>query len=157
MDKAIIDFRKTTIPLNKIIEFMDKLAEAGIKVAEPIYNQETIPPYMFNSGIKFSSEIKVKSGEVVCKVSANGDDVLFLEFGAGINYGYGHPMALETGMMPGTYNPESDNWYRDGGWFFRYQGKLYRTEGNAPRMAMYKAFQEVVANINNIARSVFDD
>lgn len=106
-------------------------------------------------------------------INATGSSVLFIEFGAGINYPE-HPMSDEFGFRHGTYgqgkgaNPK--------GWVYKgekgtngmellirdKQGNVtgvkegvYRTLGNPPARAMYEASKEMRENIIKIAREVF--
>ena len=91
-------------------------------------------------------EVTVEPAERGFKVLAKGETVLFLEFGAGIKFGYGHPMAQQLGFGPGTYNPSSGNWQNPNGWVFKDDsGKYIHTYGNKPAQGMYDAMTEVLS------------
>lgn len=86
-------------------------------------------------------------------VIAGGQAVLFLEFGAGVTYGYGHPEPM--GYGPGTYPPTDPNhphWDDPNGWWTPGGQHTY---GNAPSMAMYNAAKDMRAEIERVAREVF--
>jgi hypothetical protein len=69
-------------------------------------------------------------------ISLEGEDALFIEFGAGIHYnGSDPPHAAEFGYGVGTYNPASDNaWNPDGWWYWTGTERKhsYGTEGTYP-------------------------
>ncbi len=129
-------------------ELRDRLAMLGASVAS----------------IQFARAIYTGSNDVTVRVDntgsvaviyAEGEAVVFIEFGAGAKYGYGHPQAGEFGYGPGTWSdgPEGKgHWDNPSGWWF---GSGQHTYGNPPAMAMYKAVQEIAENVTEIAREVF--
>ena len=113
------------------------------------------------ASIKFARAIYTGSNDITVRVDdtgsvaviyAEGEAVAFIEFGAGITYGYGHPQAGELGFGPGTYPSEKGNWDNPRGWWF---GSSQHTYGNPPAMAMWSAVQEIAENVTEIAREVF--
>lgn len=112
------------------------------------------------ASIRFARAIYTGSNDITVRVDdtgskaviyAEGEALLFIEFGAGITYGYGHPQAGEFGYGPGTY-PGKGNWDNPKGWWF---GSSQHTFGNPPAMAMYDAVQEIAKSVTEIAREVF--
>lgn len=101
-----------------------------------------------------SNDINVRVDDTgsVAVIYAEGEAVAFIEFGAGITYGYGHPQAGEFGMGPGTYPDGKGHWDNPKGWWF---GSSQHTYGNPPAMAMWSAVQEIAENVTEIAREVF--
>lgn len=85
-------------------------------------------------------------------IVAGGESVLFLEFGAGIKYGYGHPQNGQFGYGPGTY-PGKGHWNDPRGWHIPGSGE--RTYGNPPSMAMYTTARDLRNSIQEVAREVF--
>lgn len=83
-------------------------------------------------------------------VMASGETVLFLEFGAGVTYGYGHPQAGEFGMGPGTY-PGQKHAMDPNGWWTP-DGE--HTYGNPPTMAMWNAAQDIKSEVERVCREV---
>ena len=113
------------------------------------------------ASIRFARAIYTGSNDITVRVDdtgskaviyAEGEALLFIEFGAGITYGYGHPQAGEFGYGPGTYSEDKDNWKNPKGWWF---GSSQHTFGNPPAMAMYDAVQEIAKSVTEIAREVF--
>lgn len=86
-------------------------------------------------------------------VFAQGRAVLFIEFGSGAKYGYGHPES--NGYGPGTYSDGPDgkgHWDDPNGWYYAH-GK--RSFGNPPAMAMVHARDKMVEQYTAIVREVF--
>lgn len=94
-------------------------------------------------------------GDNTYVITAEGRDVLFLEFGAGVRYGDGHPLNGELGMGPGTYPgqthvPEPGYW-----WYMGEDGESHFSVGNAPSMVMYLTAMELEREVERIAMEVF--
>lgn len=83
------------------------------------------------------------------RVRASGNAVLFIEFGSGATYGYGHPEP--QGYGPGTY-PGKGHWNDPKGWWY---GHGKHTYGNPPAAAMYHAEQDIRAEIERVVSEVF--
>lgn len=96
--------------------------------------------------------VRVDSTGSVAVIYAEGQDVAFIEFGAGAKYGYGHPQAGEFGVGPGTYPDGKGHWDDPNGWYYAH-GK--HTFGNPPAMAMWQAVQAMTEQLTMIAKEVF--
>lgn len=88
------------------------------------------------------------------KVIAAGETVLFVEFGAGVTYGNGHPLDAELGMGPGTY-PNQKHAFDPKGWYLPKEKGGGHTFGNPPTMAMYNTGKDLRKEILRIAQEVF--
>ena len=113
---------------------------ASIQFARAIYNGTN------------DVSVRVDDTGSVAVIYAEGESVAFIEFGAGITYGSGHPQAGELGMGPGTYPEGKGHWDNPNGWWYAH-GK--HTYGNPPAMAMYNAVQAMTEEVTRIAREVF--
>lgn len=92
--------------------------------------------------------------------------ILFLEFGAGVTKGYGHPDVGNFG--PGTY-PGKGHWNDPNGWWYptddpqlvKYTDKdgqgWAHTYGTAPQMPFYQAYTTMKDNILKIAKEVLSN
>ena len=89
------------------------------------------------------------------KVVANGESVLFIEFGTGIKHGYGHPEAQEFGMGPGTYPDGEGHWDDPDGWYLPKSAGGGHTYGNPPAMPMYEARKQIMQELPAIVKEVF--
>ena len=143
---------------SRIKTFLDRLSVIGLQIASAEYanaqydgdNDVTVSAY-------FESDNRVV-------VSANGQAVLFIEFGTGITYSEEHPKASELGMVRGSYGQgkgSNESWTYYGsegtnGVVIREsdKGNVVRTRGNPPSNAMYKASKEMLNEIENIAKEV---
>lgn len=134
----------------KAQEFIDRLAQEGYQIAS-FYFQ--IAQYDGENDSKVTVE---PQGELCTAVVATGNAVLFIEFGAGMYLGYGHPEPGEFG--PGTY-PGKGHWDDPKGWYLPKAVKeatgIDHSIGNAPAMPMYNAVKELEMNLQKIANEVF--
>lgn len=89
------------------------------------------------------------------KVKADGESVLFIEFGSGVTYGYGHPEAGEFGMGPGTYPDGKGHWDDPKGWYLPKSAGGGHTFGNPPEMPMYEARKAIEQGLPRIVKEVF--
>jgi len=97
-------------------------------------------------------QISVEEIDGGYRICANGEAVLFIEFGSGVTYGYGHPDP--QGYGPGTY-PGKGHWNDPNGWWIPKDAGGGHTYGNPPAMAMYMTAQELREEVARVAREVF--
>lgn len=150
IDRAIRELRcyRASLP-EKGREICRRLAEYGLLLAENAYE-----------GTAYDGEknvfVEVEETERGYRILADGEAVLFLEFGAGITYGYGHPQDADFGMGPGTYPipPGKGHWNDPKGWW---TPEGVHTYGNAPSMAMYNAAKDMRDEVERVAREVFGE
>ena len=105
----------------------------------------------FYTGAKDIS-VNVEARDNGYAVIASGETVLFVEFGAGIRYGGGHPEAGKWGMGPGTYPEGKGHWDQPYGWWIPGGEHTY---GNPPSMTMYNTEKDLIREIERVAREVF--
>lgn len=160
IDKALKDVQEYKKWLQrKTDELAKRLAEHGVVSAKMDFSRA------FYQGIKDVTLDVTQIGPSHYKVEANGESVLFLEYGAGWKYGYGHPEQGEFG--PGTwpdkhfsYNSKGEkvaNWENDRGWYLPKEKGGGHTMGNPPSAAMYNAVKNIKEDIEQIVREVFND
>ena len=97
-----------------------------------------------------------EQGEGRYAIIASGNALLFIEFGAGVTYGYGHPDPVvgETVMGPGTYPYGKGHWDDPDGWYLPGYEHIH-TYGNPPSMTMYLTAKELRDRLQDIAQEVF--
>lgn len=134
--------------LRKLDEICRRAAELGATNASLGYARAV---YTGNKDVFVSVE-EIPGGYAIV---ANGESVLFLEFGAGATYGYGHPEAAKYGMGPGTYPDGKGHWDDPRGWYLPKEKGGGHTFGNPPSAAMYETAKELPERILQIAREVF--
>lgn len=121
---------------DKVRQFVESLAHDGVEIARAWV--------MAARGDSERPTVAVQidpAGDITkAQITMTGNDVLFIEFGAGIHYnGNDTPHAAEHGYGIGTYNPNSDNAFNLDGWYYwtgTERVHSYGTEGTYP---MYHA------------------
>jgi hypothetical protein len=108
------------------------------------------------------------------KVIAQGDKVLFMEFGTGVVHNSGHPEAGSLGMIRGEYGKGHGS--NPNGWTYvgapgsnapsdtrlienavsRKGEPLVRTKGNDANRCMYNAKKEIEQDFSEIAKGCFE-
>lgn len=130
----------------KAHEMVERLADIGAVTASAMF---PMADYDGKNDVSVSVE---QRGDTACAVVATGSAVLFIEFGAGITFGYGHPQAGEFGYGPGTYPSEKGHWNDPNGWYIPGGQHTY---GNPPSMTMYYTAEEIRDRVMEVAREVF--
>lgn len=144
IDAAIQELQTAFKDQNQMVQdACMKVAEFGAKWAEGGYRSAEYP-----SGANDVVVTAEATGDGA-RVRASGENVLFIEYGAGALRGYGHPEP--NGYGPGTFNPLSDNWKNPNGWYYAHGRKTW---GNPPSAAMYYAEQAMRENADTIVNGV---
>lgn len=152
------DYKRSLKP--KMDELCLKAAEIGAEEAGRSY--ASVSPFDNVQGSPdFSIDIVPKKKGYA--IQATGDDVLFLEFGSGARYGYGHPDTADSeGYVtsgadapygPGTYPNGKGHWNDRKGWFYAHGRRSY---GNPPSAGMYDAKRVIEQNLNKLKEEIFD-
>ena len=146
LQKEISEYQKWQE--QKTAELLNRLAMLGastasIRFARAIY-----------TGLKDATVTvePIANGYVI---KAEGQSVLFLEFGSGIRYGSGHPENAKYGMGPGTYPDGKGHWDDLKGWWLPKNKGGGHTYGNPPAMAMYEARKSIEQELVRIVKEVF--
>lgn len=151
----VFDPREMQTVTTEIEDYLGDLQEKANQICERLAGIGAL-----RASIGFSRAVYPGTNDVAITVDpiengyaihATGNAVLFIEFGAGVTYGYGHPEP--QGYGPGTY-PGKGHWDDPNGWWY---GDHQHTYGNPPAAAMYYAQQEVIRNIEQVAREVFGE
>lgn len=140
---------KSRLPKNTD-EFLKRMSEIGVTSAEMGFATAQYDGESSGNTVRSRQD-----GPNKYTVRAEGDTVLFLEFGAGITYWTRYSEAEKNGMGPGTY-PGQTRAFSPGGWYFYdSSGTVHHTYGNPPSMAMYNATKEIQMRAPRIAQEVF--
>lgn len=133
----------------KASELAERLAQYGVGYAQIRFARAV---YDGPRNAKVSLE---ERGEDKYAIVANGDEILFVEFGAGIKYGYGHPQAAKHGMGPGTYPDGKGHWNSPYGWNIPKSKGGGHTYGNPPNAPMYNTARDLRQSLERIAQDIF--
>lgn len=147
--------------IDAVTKFRDELPKNLLRVCDNLTNEGIIAAHVAYSGADYADGkdyfVDREDLENGYLVKAGGDSVLFLEFGSGVRYGYGHPENAEFGMGPGTWSdgPEGKgHWDDPNGWTTPGGNHTY---GNAPAMGMYNARKVIEQNAEHAIHEVFDN
>ena len=130
-----------------------RLANVGIKVVDSKYDVG-----WGDSSRDHRCEFQLdEDGNIIKgKLIVSGEDILFVEFGAGVFYNKGaeHPKAKELGYGVGTY-PGQTHAFDENGWYYRKNGALYHSFGTRASMPVFQASIEMMDKVEEIAEEVF--
>lgn len=148
---------------NKCKQFLRELAKVGIPVIDENMAQAS---FTYNNGIQSGSNtehsayvrVYSKDGQFTAVLTLKGQEVLFIEFGAGTYYNGSvgsspHPKGQENGFLIGTYGMGHGSQKVWG--YYDDDGKLALTHGTKATMPMLKAGLEIREQVISIAKSVF--
>ena len=116
INDAIKELRRMKEDFERKLDlFVRMLANDGVEIAKTTYAQSNHP---LVADVILS--IDKKSGDVIeATINITGQDVLFVEFGAGIHYNPTNPEhASKYGMGVGTYEPNKGHAFEDGWWYY---------------------------------------
>lgn len=143
---------------SKVKDFIQELIGVGIPViyrnlygagdSEPPDLATTTPHVMMG----------VRDGNMFATLRLRGEDVMFVEFGAGVHYNgppgqSPNPKGAELGYTIGSYGlgqGRYDHW-----WYTDDNGEMKVSYGTEATMPMYKADMEIQHRYIDIARKVF--
>ena len=142
----------------KTEELRQRVAYFIAKDASAVFNSAVADDLIGEGAVIGSVDVVVKDNGNITLVIANGDDAVFMEFGAGVYYNGSvgsspNPLGAALGYTIGSYgkgNGAKNVWGFKGS-----DGQLHLTHGVPASMPMYKAMMAVVNDIEQIAREVF--
>lgn len=147
--KAIKDLQeyKNSIKSKERI-FLEKLAELGAENARAEFGMAVLD---FTTDIQVYTEIEGNRAYII----AEGEQVAFVEFGAGVKLGYGYPGERPEGIVGiGEYG--RGHGMNPNGWsYIGKDGEVHHSDGNRPASAMYDTVLVLAEKITEIAREVF--
>ena len=151
IDRAIQQVQAYSDSLDRKAEALcERLAQMGAMYAE--WNFGGV---MYAGDIDYAITVERGEGNTY-RILIAGQTVLFMEFGAGVHYGGGHPLEAEFGMGPGTY-PGQTHAMDPNGWRFKQNGQWIHTLGNPAGMPVFNAAQDLSKEILQVAQEVFKE
>ena len=159
IQRAIRDLEAYKKWLNeKAEELKQRVAYLIATNSREIFNNAVADDLINEAAIIGNVDVTVEHNGNITLVIANGEDAVFMEFGAGVyhNGSVGsspNPLGVNLGFTIGSYglgNGAKNVWgFRDE------NGELHLTHGIPASMPMYRSMMAVVDNIEQIAREVF--
>lgn len=142
----------------KTDELRARVAYFIAKDASAVFNTAVADDLIGEGAVIGSVNVVVEDNDNMTLVIANGEDAVFMEFGAGVYYNGGvgsspNPLGAALGYTIGSYGKGNG---AKAVWGFKGEdGKLHLTHGVPASMPLYRALQSVVNDIEQIAREVF--
>jgi len=149
-------------------EFIAELPERGLRLARELgdeikSNAEAIYPWLpYSVEVVGGDSYPIAPPTIIkldtpygCYVEAEGEGIIFMEFGAGVHFNDGsYPEPKPAGVVGigqyGSGKGSNDVWqFKDG-------GSYYTTYGTPATMPMYNSKRIALNEFEKIARRVFD-
>lgn len=144
--------RKTELLRERVAERLAQEARQGFNgaIVDDLTGKNGSPKYA-------DVDVSVDNRGNVSVVVANGEDAVWVEFGAGVYHNGSpgsspHPKGAELGMLIGTYGKGNG---RKQTWGYYEDGELRLTHGTPAKMPMSMAMNTVINDIATIAKEVF--
>ena len=158
IDNAISELNKYKITITEKMEkFRERVAERLAQNVQDGFSRAIVDD-LIDGGQRFAQvNVTYDNKENVSVVIANGEDAVWIEFGAGV-YHNGpagtspHPNGSNLGFTIGGYGKGKGS--REI-WGFYEDGQLRLTRGTPATMPMYNAVRDICKEITEIAREVF--
>lgn len=159
LDRAIREMAQyKTEFLQKVELLREKVADRLAVEAQSGFTGAVVDD-LIKSGQKFADvKVSVDNRANLSVVVANGEDAVWVEFGAGVYHNGSpgsspHPNGAELGFTIGSF--DKGNGKREAWGYYDENNELKLTRGTPATMPMHRAVQTVCNDIQNIAREVF--
>ncbi len=142
----------------KADELRERVAYFIAKDASAVFNTAVADDLIGEGAVIGSVDVVVEDKGDFTVVIANGEDAVFMEFGAGVYYNGSvgsspNPLGAGLGYTIGSYGDGKGA--REVWGFKGADGELHLSHGTPASMPMYKALMSVRQDLERIAREVF--
>lgn len=159
INKAIKELRKYTEEVQQKTQLLrEKIAERIAWSAAHGFNSALVADTFGGTSASPSSvQVTVEHGNHISIVFAEGDQAIFIEYGAGV-YNNGaagtspHPWGAQQGYLIGEYGQGKG---QRKGWGYMDGGQLVLTHGTPAAMPMYHGLQDAIRVIDDLIGEVF--
>lgn len=142
--------------IQKTALLREKLADKIAELAQSGFNGAIVDDVLKGGAKTAQVTVSLSSTDDVSLVIANGEDAIWVEFGAGVYHnssaGSSHPEGSELGFTIGGYGKGMG---KKEVWGYYEGDELRLTHGTPAIMPMYNAVKTVCDEIADIAREVF--
>lgn len=158
MDAAkLVDKYQVKVAVNNR-DYVKGLTQEGVRVAYNFLSTaegDSDPPDFVTD----SPYVRMgfKEGLMTSTIKIEGEDVAFVEFGAGIHYN-GHPNSspnpygVKLGYTIGSYGKHQG---LQDQWFYKEDGEWHMSQGTEATMPLFHASEAIKQKYKDIAKSVF--
>jgi hypothetical protein len=134
-----------------------RLADELATEAQMLFNSAVVDDLITGGSRSVSVSVTVSESGDISIVTADGEDAVWVEFGAGVyhNGSVGsspHPKGVELGYTIGSYGK---GYGKGRAWGYYDNGELRITRGTPAKMPMYTATQSIINKAVSIAREVW--
>ena len=159
IDRALRELAQYKADFTQKVELLrEKVAERLAVEAQSGFTGAVVDD-LIKRGQKFADvKVSVDNRANLSVVVANGEDAVWVEFGAGVYHNGSpgsspHPNGAELGFTIGSFG--KGNGKKEAWGYYDENNELKLTRGTPATMPMYRAVQTVCNDIQNIAREVF--
>ena len=159
LDRAIRELAQYKADFTQKVELLrEKVADRLAVEAQSGFTGAVVDD-LIKRGQKFADvKVSVDNRANLSVVVANGEDAVWVEFGAGVYHNGSpgsspHPNGAELGFTIGSFG--KGNGKKEAWGYYDENNELKLTRGTPATMPMYRAAQTVCNDIQNIAREVF--
>ena len=140
--------------VDKAVKDLEKYANADIRMLEVAYRLCAIGSAVATAGYGSHASVTATRTSDGAKVSIDGEDVLFIEFGTGDAAGIHAAQydAVPEVVRPGSWSEEHAHQYERLGFWFWHNTMFTETP---PHPWAYDAYQEMVQSIPRVVNEVF--
>lgn len=142
----------------KCREFVQKLGDVGVRTVNIEFGGTQADPD-YDTSHTTTLQVTSLDGLAEGRLVVSGEQVVFIEFGAGIYYNGAagsspHPLGKRFGYLIGEYGK---HYGRRRAWYYQdsVTGEWIKTHGVRAQMPVWKATQEMIAQIGSVAKEVF--
>lgn len=141
----------------KVEKFRNRIAAEIQEVAQASFDISVVDDLIGESSRTANVEVSLDSRKNVTFVVAEGEDVIWVEFGAGVyhNSPVGtspHPKGSHFGFTIGSFGKGHG---KQKAWVYVDEDGKHLTHGTPGTMPLFKASMDVVEQVRDIAREVF--
>lgn len=158
IDNALNDLREYKADfIRKTKIFKERIASELAHEAETGFNGAVLEDFTDGSQVMGNVDVSVDTRGDITVVVANGEDAVWIEFGAGVYHNGSpgtspHPKGTELGLTIGSYGK---GYGKKKAWGYFDGAELKVTHGTPASMPMAKAVTNICNDIVTIAREVF--
>lgn len=166
--KAVLSTKSLRQLSNEFNTYVNTLDLKCEQFTERLINEVGIPVININmSSFKGDSEHSYQTfieihrqpnKGVSARLVVQNEDILFIEFGAGIHYNNSkakNEKAAELGYGVGSYPGQTHAFNNKGWWYTDEAGNSIHSYGTEATMPVYNAYREMVDQVERIAKEVF--
>lgn len=153
--KELADYKQDILKKTDLLR--EKVAQRLADEAEKGFNGAVLDD-LIKGGTKFAQvDVSVDNRGSVTVVVANGEDAVWIEFGAGVYHNGSpgsspHPSGAELGFVIGGFGKGNG---KKETWGYYEEGELKLTRGTPATMPMSRAITTVCDELSEIAKEVF--